>query len=54
MRQRNGNMIMKDLTPTLPPVTPTLPPSWLALLDANAKTQFNRAMAAAESELALG
>ena len=38
---------MKDLTPTLPP-------GWLALLDANAKTQLDRAIAAAENELALG
>ena len=47
---------MKDLTATLPtlPVTPTLPPGWLALLDANAKTQLDRAIAAAENELALG
>ncbi len=31
-----------------------LPPNWMALLDANAKTQFDHAVAAAENELALG
>ncbi len=35
-------------------MTPTLPPNWLALLDANAKTQLDRAINAAENEIALG
>jgi uracil-DNA glycosylase len=47
MRRPSGNVIMKDLTPTLPP-------NWLALLDANAKMHLDHAISAAENELALG